>query len=199
MAMALVVIDMQEHFRAVADPLVPRVAALAAAARAAGCRVVWTQHGHPDPVADEARSPLVRWWGPEASIRLGSAAWRLLPGLGVDAARDAVVDEKRTYDAFHGTRLDTLLRDAGVTAVCVAGVLTELCCETTARSAMVRGYDVFFLEDGTASDDARRHGAAVEVIAHGVGRVVTCDEAAAAFGRGGGRGRRSSWRGRSSG
>jgi nicotinamidase-related amidase len=71
-ATALLLIDMQRHFEPCARSLVPRLNALAAAARAAGMPVVWTQHGHPDPAKDVETSNLVRWWGADNSIKYGS-------------------------------------------------------------------------------------------------------------------------------
>lgn len=71
-ATALILIDMQRHFAPCAAPLVSRLNQLARAARLAGVPVVWTQHGHPDPPADAKTSNLVRWWGPDNSIKYGS-------------------------------------------------------------------------------------------------------------------------------
>ena len=171
---ALVIIDMQEHFRSCAVPLVPRLAHLASSARATGVPVIWTQHGHPDPAADASHSNLVRWWGPDDSIELGSPAWQLLPGLGVDGQTDTVIDEKRTYDAFHETRLEQLLRGAGRTAIVIGGVMTELCCETTARSAFVKKFDVVFLSDGTGTDSPAHHRAALAALKFGFATIATC-------------------------
>lgn len=179
---ALVIIDMQCHFASCAASLVPRLAPLAAAARAAGVPVVWTQHGHPDPAADAATSNLVRWWTPENSIKYGSPPWRLLPGMGRrEGAADTVIDEKRTYDAFHGTRLQEVLARAGVTTVVVGGVVAELCCETTARSAFVKGYDVVFLSDGTGSDSPTRHAGTLRALRFGFATIATCAQVEAAW------------------
>jgi nicotinamidase-related amidase len=180
---ALVIIDMQEHFRPCAAPLIPRLASLAAAARSAGVPVVWTQHGHPDPAADAAHSNLVRWWGPDNSIELGSPAWQVLPGLGVDRQLDTVIDEKRTYNAFHKTRLKALLKDNHRTAVVIGGVMTELCCETTARSAFVKGFDVVFLSDGTGTEAASHHKATLAALKFGFATIATCAEVEAAWSR----------------
>ena len=66
------------------------------------------------------------------SDRRGSASWQLLPGLGTQPA-DHILTSKRTYDAFHATELQALLEANGVDSVIVCGVMTNLCCETTAR------------------------------------------------------------------
>ena len=46
--------------------------------------------------------------------------------------------------------------------------MTHLCCETTARSAFVHGYEVFFLVDGTATYNQDFHRASLMNLAHGV-------------------------------
>lgn len=68
--------------------------------------------------------------------RYGSKAWMLLPELATKDG-DTVLDEKCTYDMFHNTRLKQLLDDQGVDTVVISGVMTNLCCETTARYAFV--------------------------------------------------------------
>ena len=186
---ALLLIDLQVHFGRAATGLAPRLARLAAAARAAGVPVIWTQHGHPDPAADAAASNLVRWWGPGDSIKIGSPGWRLVGGLGVDeGGGDIVLSEKRTYDAFHGTRLAALLSATGRSALVVGGVLTELCVETTARAAFVRGVDVVVLGDGCGSADPARHAASLAVLGFGFATVATCAEVEAAWAAGNGAG-----------
>lgn len=104
-------------------------------------------------------------------------AWQLLDGLEVDKARDVVIDEKRMYDAFHNTRLQALLEEKGIRHVIIGGVMTELCCETTARSAFCKGYDVTFLSDGTGTDAASHHQATLRALNFGFATVVKVHEA----------------------
>lgn len=70
---ALLVIDMQQHFRGgMAELLVARLNALADACRALHVPVVFTQHGHRGlerPAQAEAASVLVRWWTAAGSIQ----------------------------------------------------------------------------------------------------------------------------------
>ena len=55
-----------------------------------------------------------------------------MEGLGQQPG-DTYVTEKNTYDAFQNTGLDGQLRRWGVDTVIVGGVVTNLCCDTTAR------------------------------------------------------------------
>ncbi|CAF0906651.1 unnamed protein product [Adineta ricciae] len=168
---ALLVIDMQNNFASVAKPILSEVNATIVSARRAGIPVIFTQHGHPDPENEEKTSVLVRWWGASGSIRKGSFDWKLLSGLDV-APNETVLDEKNTYDAFHGTRLKSLLDERNVDTLIISGVMTQLCCETTARSAFVQNYNVIFLSDGTGPPCE----ATLKTIAFGFGRVLTCAE-----------------------
>ena len=92
-----------------------------------------------------------------------------------------MIDEKRTYDAFHGTRLQSLLEAKGIRAVIVGGCMTELCCETTARVAFCRGFDVVFLSDGTGTDAASHHQATLRALKFGFATVVKVEEAVRAI------------------
>ncbi|MCS7010611.1 MAG: cysteine hydrolase, partial [Anaerolineales bacterium] len=75
--------------------------------------------------------------------------------------------QKTRYDAFFDTPLETLLRERGVEQVVIGGVMTHLCCETTARSAFMRGFQVFFLVDGTATYTEAFHRASLLTLTHG--------------------------------
>lgn len=169
--LALLVIDMQNHFAPMCKPILSEVNATIASARQAGVPVIFSQHGHPDPENDEKTSVLVRWWSASGSIRKGSPDAQLLPDLNV-AADEVVLDEKTTYDAFYGTRLKSVLDAHHVDTVIIAGVLTQFCCETTARSAFVQNYNVVFLSDGTGPP----HQPTLDTIAFGFGQVITCAE-----------------------
>lgn len=105
----------------------------------------------------------------------------------MDTGRDTVIDEKRMYDAFHETRLQSLLQARGIRGVIVGGCMTELCCETTARSAFCKGYDVYFLSDGTGTDAASHHQATLRALKFGFASVVKVEEAVRAIEAGGGK------------
>jgi len=74
---------------------------------------------------------------------------------------------KSQYDAFHQTDLEEILIKKGISQLVVSGVMTHLCCETTARSAFMRGFEVFFLIDGTATYNQEFHLASLRNLAHG--------------------------------
>jgi len=93
---------------------------------------------------------------------------------------------KTQYDAFYHTDLEHQLEGAGVRQVVISGVMTHLCCETTARSAFTRGWDVFFLVDGTATYNRAFHVSSLRNIGHGFGTLLTCQDVENVMRRGGG-------------
>ena len=56
--------------------------------------------------------------------------------------------------------------------VVITGVMTHLCCETTARSAFMRGFLPFFLVDGTATYNRHFHIATLTNLAHGFAHLA---------------------------
>jgi nicotinamidase-related amidase len=64
---------------------------------------------------------------------------------------DIVVDGKSSIDAFASTNLDYILRARGIRTIVLAGQLTNICIESTMRSAYDRGYDVVAVTDATST------------------------------------------------
>jgi len=60
--------------------------------------------------------------------------------------------------AFDGTDLDEVLEQNGAKTLVIAGFMTHMCCDSTARAAQGRGYEVLFLSDGTATRDLESPG-----------------------------------------
>lgn len=88
---------------------------------------------------------------------------------------------KNQYDAFHETSLEEILLRKNVSQVVISGVMTHLCCETTARSAFMRGFEVFFLVDGTATYNQDHHLATLLNLSHGFAKPVLTTEIQAAL------------------
>jgi len=116
---------------------------------------------------------MARWW--RSLIRAGSPDAELIEAFNpVNGER---VITKSRYDAFANTELEMVLRSLGIEDLVIGGVMTNLCCETTAREAFVRDFNVFFLADGTAAADPELHLASLRNIAYGFGRVLSVAEA----------------------
>jgi isochorismate hydrolase len=82
---------------------------------------------------------------------------------------------KPQYDAFFNTNLNEILQQNNIEQVIITGVMTHLCCESTARSAFVRGYNVFFPIDGTATYNEEFHFATLTNLAHGFANITLID------------------------
>ena len=101
-----------------------------------------------------------------------------------DAELDAELDmpgniilEKHQYDAFHGTDLEGLLLKNNVLFPVVCGVMTNLCCETTTRSAFVRGFRPLLPLDATAAYNREFHLATFRNLKFGFSPLMTTEEA----------------------
>ena len=89
--------------------------------------------------------------------------------------------EKLGYDAFWNSRLEWVLRKAGVRRLLVAGIVTNGGVASTVRGAHVREFEVTLLEDGCAAFSDAIHDAAVEGL-RPVADVTTVAQALAALG-----------------
>ena len=98
----------------------------------------------------------------------------------LDTTKGTVMN-KTKYNAFTDTGLDDLLRDNGITQVLITGLMTHLCCETTAREAFQRNYQVFFGMDTTASYTEALHLGTLLAITHGFGTCVSTADVQQAF------------------
>jgi nicotinamidase-related amidase len=142
---AMLAIDMQHYFRGLVAPILDNVLCLIDACRTSQLKIVFTRHGVHDPQNDGGM--LTTWW--DDLIVHGSEAWQLNKELKPKSS-DLIIDKKR-YSAFQGTDLDDWLRKNGVEDLIISGVMTNLCCETTARDAFGYDYRVFFVADATAT------------------------------------------------
>ena len=133
-------------------------------ARKAGIPVVFTRHLYRPGRADEGRS-LIRNSPALAGIDgLAAGSWDadVVDELGY-GPEDLVVDKVR-FDAFQWTSLEPLLRGLGVGDLVICGVVTNICVETTVRSAFMRDYPVTLLADCCAAKTRRLHDISVEVL-----------------------------------
>lgn len=165
-AAALLVLDMQEYFInpdshawvPSATAIIPGIQRLAAAFSGSGRPVVYTRH-----INDSGNAAnMGKWWREIITEKNPmSAISNQLDSLG------GLVIHKSQYDAFYQTSLEDLLVDFQVEQVVICGVMTHLCCETTARSAFMRGFQVFFAVDGTATYNRDFHQASLLNLSHG--------------------------------
>ena len=93
-----------------------------------------------------------------------------------DQPEDTIIKKDR-YSAFYKTDLEETLRAKNIKDLVLGGVMTNLCCETTARDAFVRDFRVLFLADGTSTTTADFHLATLKNLSYGFATLMTCDQA----------------------
>jgi isochorismate hydrolase len=166
---AVLLIDLQEYFREIITPILENVKSVIQAARATKIPLFFTQHGH---APGEDHGILSQWW--DDLIIEGSQEANLLPELDLNPEDHLI--PKTTYSAFHQTGLEENLRKMGLTDLVIGGVMTNLCCETTAREAFVRDFRVFFLADATSTVNETFHLAALKNLGYGFATLLNSDQ-----------------------
>ena len=133
---ALLVIDVQVNMFDEADPvyqgdeLLLKINHLLEKARNAHIPIIYIQHGSTRP---------------GHPMEVGSSGWQIHPAI---APREGdTVIRKSVPDSFQDTRLQEALADMGVKNLVISGIQTELCVDTTSRSAFRLGYDVTLVKD----------------------------------------------------
>lgn len=131
-----------------------------------GRPVIATQHVNKEKDAGRMND----WWS--ELITIDHPLAELDPDLKIKSDKVFI---KPQYDAFYKSDLFSWLERKGIKQLVIGGVMTHLCCETTARSAFIRGYEVFFLIDGTATYNKEFHQASLQNLAHGFALLTTVD------------------------
>ena len=176
MATALIVVDMQHVFLNMTATALPNVLTLCNHFKASDLPLIFTQHGHSkQELKPPFKNQLVRKWGPDGSIATGSKDWRLMPEIEKIAKGHKIV-AKITYDAFINTDLSGELEKADVERLVVCGVMTDCCCDTTARSAFNRGYETWLVRDACGTANKTQHEAGLNGFGFAFGEVLTTKE-----------------------
>ena len=143
----LVVVDAQNEFSAAGVRAVPNHAEAlecirdrVAEARREGRPIAWVRHYNKP---DESRAFVPGTWGAELSSGLGPD-----PDL-----RSEKLFEKDVFGAFTGTGLEEWLCKVGASSLLLVGFYAHMCLSTSAREALVRGFDVAVDPDGTGARD----------------------------------------------
>ena len=186
---ALVAIDMQNTFCAPGAPaevpaareIVAPINALTASLRALGVPVIWLLHANERVggksdwelffdtiVADDVREKTM-----ESLIPAKQSVW---DGLLTSPADRTVL--KNRYSALipGSSPLERVLRDLGTDTILIAGTKTNVCCESTARDAMMLDFKVVLVEDCCAALSDEEHRSALENIIQQFGDVMTAEE-----------------------
>jgi ureidoacrylate peracid hydrolase len=181
---AHVVVDLQNGFMAegqlsrcaTAPEIVPNVNRISAALRAAGGLVVYLQH---TAAADDMAgwsSFYDHFINPGRKAGMGNAfapdsfGHALWPELDVQPEDLKVM--KNRFGAFvpGASGLHEALQARGIDTLIITGTVTNVCCESTARDAMMLDYKVFFVADGNAAHSDEEHNGTLSSLAY-----IFCD------------------------
>lgn len=187
--MALVVIDMQNVFcqpdgaleipasRDTAD----NINRLAATCRAVGIPVIWIRSSHPPGGADW-RMFFDHFISPERGALAAEQLQEGHPGSEIYSEMhvepsDYVVMKNR-YSCFiaGSSNLERLLRSLDRDTLIICGTRTNVCCESSARDAMMLDFKVLFVSDGTSALSDAEHQATLDSLAQSFADVLTTDE-----------------------
>lgn len=104
-------------------------------------------------------------WPPHAVK--GTAGAQVVEGLRPQEG-DPIV-KKTTYSGFYGTRLEAVLRQAGIDSLRLTGCVTHICILFTASDAVLRDFRVAVVEDGVAGLAKEDHDAAIRIMKNVLG------------------------------
>ncbi len=182
---ALVVIDMQHFYVDDVPPavaIIPHINRLAAGVRAAGGAVAWVSM----TAGENGRSlwPLYHdnFFTPAAAARHRDNLTEGAPGHALhrdlDVQAGDILATKHRFSAFIPGQSDLpdKLAARGIRNVIVTGMLTNFCCETSARDAMMLDYRVVMANDANAARYKEDHAIGFSTVFQSFGDVMTTDD-----------------------
>lgn len=108
------------------------------------------------------------------AFKRGTRGAQIIDGL-TPQPQDYIV-EKHRMDAFYNTELEDILKGSKCDTLIFTGVATNLCVETTVRSASDRGYNIVVLSDCVATMSESAQVFPINVIFPMLGEVTTADK-----------------------
>lgn len=168
---ALLVIDMQKYFCdssshayiPSSEAIIPRIKLLTNTFKANNLPVIYTRHIN----TQENAGMMCKWW--KGILSEGNNMDEIIPELNT---KNSHIIEKTQYDAFYNTNLESFSRENNINQLVITGVMTHLCCETTARSAFVRGFETFLCIDATATYNENFHTSSLINLSHGFSELI---------------------------
>lgn len=187
--MAMLVIDMENCFCAPggaaevprAREIVPNINRLAEACRRLDIPVIWVVHANRDDGADwtlffdnflsaEKREQTIK--------QLTKGDWGTEIWKGLEVKEDDLIINKCRFSALipGSSNLERILRSLNKDTLIITGTKTNICCEATARDAMMLDFKVLFISDATAALTDQEHQATLNTIIQNFGDVLTAQQ-----------------------
>ena len=186
---ALVVVDMQNYFMdesqlagcPVGQTIVDNVNRIADVVRQTGGMVIWLQNFIPDHSTETWKTAHERYSPKNQEVRLksmkpGTWPFEFWPTLDIREEDHQII--KRRYSAFiqGSSDIDLILTDNGIENILICGVATNVCCDSTARDAMMLNYRTLMVADGCATFSDEEHANALIAFYTNFGDVQNTDE-----------------------
>jgi ureidoacrylate peracid hydrolase len=186
---ALVVIDMQGTFCAPGSPaevatsrgIVEPINGLTTELRKLGVPVIWVLHANTQVagrsdwelffnhiVADHVKEKTME--------SLAPGRQEIWTELTVGSNDHTVIKNRYSALISGSSQLERILRSLNVDTLLIAGTKTNICCESTARDAMMLDFKTVMVEDCCAALSDDEHRAALENMIQQFGDVMTADE-----------------------
>jgi ureidoacrylate peracid hydrolase len=186
---ALVVVDMQNALMLpsvahalcpMAEKIVPNINRLADAVRASGGTVIWIKTTFKDDALQNWSSYFEMVTPQQGAKRIaaltadskGHELWDAL-----DVRPDDLIVEKNRFSAFiqGSSNLAEVLRARGLDTLLITGTVTNVCCESTARDAMMLNFRTIMVTDGNAAVTDEDHNASLNAFYLTFGDIMSTD------------------------
>jgi ureidoacrylate peracid hydrolase len=186
---ALVVVDMQNAFMLpgvahalcpMAEAIVPNINRLAAVVRSTGGAVVWIKTTFREDALQNWSTYFEMVTSQQGAKRIaaltadskGHELWAAL-----DVRPDDLIVEKNRFSAFiqGSSNLAELLRQRGLDTLLITGTVTNVCCESTARDAMMLNFKTIMVTDGNAAVTDEDHNASLCAFYLTFGDIMSTD------------------------
>ena len=188
---ALIVVDMQNTFLRPGAPvevpeareIVPNINKLNKSLRRLGVKIIWVTHANKNKegisdwpgffdyfVSSNVREKTLRGLEPNAE---GQKLWGEL-----EVESNDIKIFKNRYSALipGSSDLRNILHLNNIDTILIAGTKTNVCCESTARDAMMLDYKTVMLSDCCAALSEEEHRATLDIFFQQFGDVMTSDE-----------------------
>jgi len=186
---ALVVVDMQNAFMLpgvahalcpMAEKIVPNINRLAQEVRETGGTVVWIKTTFTDDALRDW-SAYFEMVTPQHGAKRVEALTADSKGhqlwADLDVGAEDVIVEKNRFSAFiqGSSNLAEILRQRGIDTILITGTVTNVCCESTARDAMMLNFKTIMVTDGNAAVTDQDHNASLCAFYLTFGDIMSTD------------------------
>ena len=155
--------------------VVENVSKLAEAMRKAGSIVIHV-HYIVDPGAPGLKLNASLFRGIADGKAVVRGTWGAAAVAGLEPQPGDIIVEKMRMNAFHGTKLQTILQGYGIEYLVITGAWTNFSVEHTARHGADAGYEIVVATDGTSTIDDTWQNAGINFALQNIADRLSCEE-----------------------